>query len=126
MCWRRRAAFCSGRDCRSRLSPRLAKARARQPRPRRLLCARFAGKQFNGFPGDIWALGICLFMFVFGKPPFVGATTFQIYEAIQRAELSFPHEIPVSGELKVRGQRRRRRRGRRRRLWGWGLGVVGR
>ncbi|KAG2450773.1 hypothetical protein HYH02_004610 [Chlamydomonas schloesseri] len=58
------------------------------------------GKQFNGFPGDIWALGICLYMFVFGKPPFVGATTYQIYEAIQRAELAFPHEIPVSGELK--------------------------
>ncbi|KAG2438161.1 hypothetical protein HXX76_005769 [Chlamydomonas incerta] len=58
------------------------------------------GKQFNGFPGDIWALGICLFMFVFGKPPFVGATTYQIYEAIQRAELAFPHETPVSGELK--------------------------
>ncbi|GIL44787.1 hypothetical protein Vafri_2287 [Volvox africanus] len=58
------------------------------------------GKQFNGFPGDIWALGICLFMFVFGKPPFIGNTTYQIYEAIQRGELQFPAEIPASGELK--------------------------
>ncbi|GIL76111.1 hypothetical protein Vretifemale_5833 [Volvox reticuliferus] len=58
------------------------------------------GKQFNGFPGDIWALGICLFMFVFGKPPFTGNTTYQIYEAIQRGELQFPAEIPASGELK--------------------------
>ncbi|KAG2491374.1 hypothetical protein HYH03_010371 [Edaphochlamys debaryana] len=58
------------------------------------------GKQFNGFPGDIWALGICLFMFVFGKPPFLGATTYQIYEAIQHGELEFPPETPASGELK--------------------------
>ncbi|EFJ49188.1 hypothetical protein VOLCADRAFT_43050, partial [Volvox carteri f. nagariensis] len=58
------------------------------------------GKQFNGFPGDIWALGICLFMFVFGKPPFTGTTTYQIYEAIQRGELQFPPEIPASTELR--------------------------
>lgn len=77
-----------------------------------------AGKQFNGFPGDIWALGICLFMFVFGKPPFVGATTYQIYEAIQRAELAFPHEIPVSGELKVG-------RGCGDRGWGWRAARAG-
>ncbi|KXZ50915.1 hypothetical protein GPECTOR_14g161 [Gonium pectorale] len=58
------------------------------------------GKQFNGFPGDIWALGICLYMFVFGKPPFTGGTTYQIYESIQQGELQFPEDIPVSSELK--------------------------
>ncbi|GFR48549.1 hypothetical protein Agub_g10448 [Astrephomene gubernaculifera] len=58
------------------------------------------GKQFNGFPGDIWALGICLYMFVFGRPPFTGNTTYQIYEAIQQGELQFPPTIPVSEELK--------------------------
>lgn len=67
-----------------------------------LLATPTAGKQFNGFPGDIWALGVCLFMFVFGKPPFTGATTYQIYEAIQQGELVFPPELPVSGELMVR------------------------
>jgi hypothetical protein len=60
-----------------------------------------AGKQFNGFPGDIWALGICLYMFVFGKPPFNGSTTYQIYECIQKSDPAFPADIPISDELKA-------------------------
>lgn len=58
------------------------------------------GKPFNGFPGDIWALGICLYMFIFGKPPFTGQGTYQVYEAIQNNELTFPPDIPASAQLK--------------------------
>ena len=58
-----------------------------------------AGKPFSGFAGDVWALGICLYMFVYGKPPFGGSTTFQIYEAIQTEALAFPSDIKVSSQL---------------------------
>lgn len=46
--------------------------------PRFAWCPTFAGKPFNGFPGDMWALGVCLWMFVYGAPPFRGSTAFQV------------------------------------------------
>ncbi|PNH03600.1 Calcium/calmodulin-dependent protein kinase kinase 1, partial [Tetrabaena socialis] len=58
------------------------------------------GKQFKGFPGDIWALGVCLYMFIFGRPPFTGSTTYQIYEAIQHGEVAFSPDIPASEDLR--------------------------
>uniref|UniRef100_A0A7R9V3Y9 Protein kinase domain-containing protein n=1 Tax=Chlamydomonas euryale TaxID=1486919 RepID=A0A7R9V3Y9_9CHLO len=57
------------------------------------------GKPYNGFCGDMWALGVCLYMFVFGCTPFAGQKSFQVYDAIQRAPLAFPTNKPISSEL---------------------------
>lgn len=48
------------------------------PLPHFARCPTPAGKPFNGFPGDMWALGVCLWMFVCGAPPFRGSTAFQV------------------------------------------------
>ena len=47
---------------------------------------RLAGRPFNGFQGDVWALGVCLFMFVFGRPPFSGATSHQVSALWSRSQ----------------------------------------
>lgn len=57
-------------------------------------------KPYRGRVADCWALGICLWNMVFGKPPFHGNTIVALYEAIRDKELEFPPETPVSDELK--------------------------
>jgi serine/threonine protein kinase len=59
-----------------------------------------AGENFSGKLADIWALGITLFIFTFGYPPFFGESYMDIYKSIQQDELSFPEEATqVSPEL---------------------------
>ncbi|KAG1658455.1 hypothetical protein FOA52_005619 [Chlamydomonas sp. UWO 241] len=57
------------------------------------------GRPFDGFAGDMWALGVCLYMFVFGTPPFSGHTSYQVYHAIQNQTLALPPAKPVSPDL---------------------------
>ncbi|GAX77682.1 hypothetical protein CEUSTIGMA_g5125.t1 [Chlamydomonas eustigma] len=58
------------------------------------------GKPFNGFQGDVWALGVCLYMFMYGVPPFKGNTSHQVYEAVQLQHLTFPADTYASPQLR--------------------------
>lgn len=40
--------------------------------------------------GDVWALGVCLYLFIFGCTPFSGQSSYQVYEAVQKQPLAFP------------------------------------
>ena len=42
--------------------------------------------------GDVWALGVCLYMFLFGCTPFSGQSSYQVYEAVQKQPLAFPSD----------------------------------
>jgi [calcium/calmodulin-dependent protein kinase] kinase len=50
---------------------------------------------------DIWALGVTVFMWMFGQLPFNGAVPFLIYECIRRQDMRLPDvDFHVSMELK--------------------------
>ncbi|GFH05630.1 uncharacterized protein HaLaN_00129 [Haematococcus lacustris] len=52
------------------------------------------------FEMDMWALGVTIFLWVFGQLPFNGAMPFLIYESIRRQELNIPTALYTSEELK--------------------------
>ncbi len=39
---------------------------------------------------DMWALGVCIYMWVFGHLPFTGAAPFIIYEKIRSQDIQLP------------------------------------
>lgn len=49
---------------------------------------------------DIWCLGVSLFFFVFGKPPFSADTEMQLYENIRTKKLTFPSSPDIDPLLK--------------------------
>ncbi|PRP87322.1 calcium/calmodulin-dependent protein kinase kinase 2 beta isoform 3 [Planoprotostelium fungivorum] len=55
-------------------------------------------KAFRGKPLDIWAAGVSLYCFVFGRVPFRGKNYLDLTARVHREELSFPEDI--SSELK--------------------------
>ncbi len=44
-------------------------------------------------PLDVWALGITLYVFVFGKCPFIGETVLEVHEKIKSQMVQFPANI---------------------------------
>eukprot|EP01080_Neovahlkampfia_damariscottae_P000579 gene579-8089_t len=52
------------------------------------------GGGFSGKAADIWAVGVTLFLFIFGELPFKGKNHSEIWNAIQNKELQLPHDIP--------------------------------
>jgi serine/threonine protein kinase len=42
---------------------------------------------------DIWALGVTLYFFIFGRPPFQADIEVQLYDNIKNNEVQFPHKI---------------------------------
>eukprot|EP00898_Chlorokybus_atmophyticus_P006257 jgi/Chlat1/6632/Chrsp482S06106 len=57
------------------------------------------GGEFNPYPVDIWALGVCLYQFIFGTVPFIADTPHQIFHKICGDEVVFPHDN-ISPELR--------------------------
>jgi serine/threonine protein kinase len=41
------------------------------------------GESFQGQPVDIWACGITLYMFIYGRPPYAAKTMTELYGLIQ-------------------------------------------
>ena len=54
----------------------------------------------RGRPTDIYALGACLFTFVYGRIPFSAPTVYQLFQVVQTEPLKFPEEPAVSDDLK--------------------------
>ncbi len=52
---------------------------------------------------DMWALGVTIFMWLWGQLPYNGAAPFLIYECIRRKELVLPEDserLRVSREVR--------------------------
>ncbi|KAI8475025.1 MAG: kinase-like domain-containing protein [Monoraphidium minutum] len=49
-----------------------------------------AGGGARTFEMDMWALGVCVYMWTFGELPFTGAAPFIIYDKIRSQDLSMP------------------------------------
>jgi len=48
------------------------------------------------FTADYWSLGVMLYEFVFGAPPFHSNDETEIFNNIRKAEIVFPSEVPCS------------------------------
>ncbi|KAL3659538.1 hypothetical protein V7S43_015526 [Phytophthora oleae] len=51
------------------------------------------GESFQGKPIDIWACGVTLYMFVYGRPPFIAETMTVLYGKIQNDLIEFPAQV---------------------------------
>lgn len=49
---------------------------------------------------DVWSLGVLMFEFLFGKPPFEAASHQQTYRRITSVDLQWPKEPDVSSQAK--------------------------
>lgn len=56
------------------------------------------GEAFNGRPCDIYAAGVTLYMFVYGRPPFVQTSVSDLYEAIRSKDIEYLASGPT-GEI---------------------------
>lgn len=54
------------------------------------------------FEMDMWALGVCVYIWVFGCLPFTGGAPFIIYEKIRAQDISMPSAPDVSARVYVR------------------------
>ncbi|XP_063002463.1 calcium/calmodulin-dependent protein kinase kinase 1 [Elgaria multicarinata webbii] len=59
-----------------------------------------SGKSFSGKALDVWAMGITLFCFVYGKCPFIDEFILALHNKIKNKPLEFPGEPWVSEDLK--------------------------
>nr|KAJ3420320.1 hypothetical protein HK105_005814 [Polyrhizophydium stewartii] len=53
-----------------------------------------------GAPIDIWAMGVTLFCFVFGRVPFIADTEFELFNVIIKQPVVFPEEPPIDDNLR--------------------------
>ena len=48
---------------------------------------------FRGFPVDVWALGVTLYIFTFGKLPFEGSNILELNQSVIHNDLTFPRKL---------------------------------
>jgi serine/threonine protein kinase len=48
---------------------------------------------------DNWALGVCIYQWVFGQLPFSGSNTSEVFESICKQSLVLPPEVHISNAL---------------------------
>ncbi|NWS71554.1 KKCC1 kinase, partial [Crotophaga sulcirostris] len=58
------------------------------------------GKSFSGKALDVWAMGITLYCFVYGKCPFIDEYILGLHNRIKNKPVEFPEEARISEELK--------------------------
>ncbi|NXS47427.1 KKCC1 kinase, partial [Balaeniceps rex] len=58
------------------------------------------GKSFSGKALDVWAMGITLYCFVYGKCPFIDEYILGLHNRIKNKPVEFPEEAQISEELK--------------------------
>ncbi|XP_064022797.1 calcium/calmodulin-dependent protein kinase kinase 1 isoform X2 [Pogoniulus pusillus] len=58
------------------------------------------GKSFSGKALDVWAMGITLYCFVYGKCPFIDEYILGLHNRIKNKPVEFPEEAQLSEELK--------------------------
>uniref|UniRef100_A0A803XNS9 calcium/calmodulin-dependent protein kinase n=1 Tax=Meleagris gallopavo TaxID=9103 RepID=A0A803XNS9_MELGA len=58
------------------------------------------GKSFSGKALDVWAMGITLYCFVYGKCPFIDEYILGLHNKIKNKPVEFPEELQISDELK--------------------------
>ena len=54
----------------------------------------------RGRPADAYALGACLYTFVYGRIPFTAPSVAALFEVVRSAALAFPPEVPSSEALR--------------------------
>ena len=59
------------------------------------------GTRFRGTMADVYALGACLFCFIYGRIPFHASTVSELFKLVLSTELSFPKTPDVSAGLKA-------------------------
>ncbi|XP_029467890.1 calcium/calmodulin-dependent protein kinase kinase 1 isoform X2 [Rhinatrema bivittatum] len=57
------------------------------------------GQRFSGKAIDVWALGVTLYCFVFGKCPFIDQYILVLHNMIKNKPVEFPEEPKISEEL---------------------------
>lgn len=62
--------------------------------------ACISSHHFSGRRADVWALGVTLFAFIFGKLPFMAKSVHLIYEAIAHQDFVMPNEPQIPDSLK--------------------------
>ncbi|KAL6777693.1 hypothetical protein ACKKBG_A15290 [Auxenochlorella protothecoides x Auxenochlorella symbiontica] len=58
-----------------------------------------AGETYRGRQADMWALGISLYLFIYGEVPFHSETVLDLYDQIAGGSVPYPEHVPVSMEL---------------------------
>jgi len=60
----------------------------------------FKSKSYDA-KADLWSVGCILYEMVFGRVPFSAKNVYLLFQAIERDNVSFPKEPPISDSLKV-------------------------
>ena len=68
-----------------------------------MLLTIFSGVLLVLLQMDMWALGVCVYMWAYGKLPFTGAAPFVIYEKIRSQDVRLPPREDVSRASKIGG-----------------------
>lgn len=58
------------------------------------------GNATDPFAADVWALGACLYCFIYGQLPFQGDSILDIYRAITDEPLQLPSDVLISPSLR--------------------------
>ncbi|XP_027704528.1 calcium/calmodulin-dependent protein kinase kinase 1 isoform X1 [Vombatus ursinus] len=59
-----------------------------------------SGQSFRGKALDVWATGITLYCFVYGKCPFIDDSILALHQKIKKEEVGFPEQPLISESLK--------------------------
>ena len=59
-----------------------------------------SGAKYRGRAADVYALGACLFTFLFGRIPFWAESIAELFEVVKTQELTFPESPKISDQVK--------------------------